>query len=673
MMRLSIETRASLAAAAVSLAVLLPSAMAGETARPALLPLPRQIEWSGALFDARRFEITAPPEAGFAAAELERILMELGGTRDPEGARITLRLGETRFASPESYSLEVAADHVTAAAPQPVGLLYAVQTLRQLATAPSGRPVIAGCRLTDAPAFAWRGFMHDVGRNFQDIELLKRFVEVMARYKLNVFHFHLTDHPAWRIECRVHPELNDPKFTPATRNPGKFYTYAELNDFIAFCRDRGVRVVPEIDMPGHSDYFKRAFGVDMQDARGMEILAACLNEFLHHVDTPELHIGSDEATIRNPNFLPRMTELVRSRGRQIIVWRPGHLPEGKVITQLWSAGDLPNHPLPGIPALDSRNDYVNHMDPFDGPLRILNLATCGQAEGDEFALGGILCHWPDIAAGEPMNIYRQSPVLPALLAAAERYWRGHTPEQPKYWARLPDAGTPDFARYAEFEARMVEQRDRFLTNWPFPYVKQTDVVWKLIGPFDHRGDVNAVFPVERELREEYVVNGRTNRWLEARGATIHFNHFWYDGWLPKTKSGTAYALTHLWSPRAQTVDFWIGFNGPSRSDRRQGANPQQGQWSTAGSRIWVNDSEIPPPRWKQPGALRQPLETPFVDEDYFYRTPTRVALQPGWNRILVKAPRSEKTWKWMFTCVPVTVNGNAVREVEGLRFAARPE
>ena len=88
--------------------------------------------------------------------------------------------------------------------------------------------------------------------------------------------------------------------------------------------------------------------------------------------------------------------------------------------------------MPGVPAVDSRNDYVNHMDPFDGPVRILNLATCGQAVGDDLALGGILCHWPDVNAGDPMNIYRQSPVFPAVLAAAERYWHGRTPQQTQF-------------------------------------------------------------------------------------------------------------------------------------------------------------------------------------------------------------------------------------------------
>lgn len=658
------------------LSVIVSAGFSPAFSQPALIPRPRTVEWLVGDFDAWRYTVEAPDAAKFAVAELDRALSSLGGQRDATGGKIVLRLGEagdTLHGSPESYSVEVSPALVTVTAPQPAGLFYGVQTLRQLAENKDGAPHIPACRITDAPAFAWRGFMHDVGRNFQDIALLKRFVDVMAHYKMNVFHFHLTDNPAWRVECRVHPELNGPKNTPATRSPGKFYTYAELNDFIAYCRERGVRVVPELDMPGHSEYFKRAFGVDMQDERGMKILSECVNEFLDNVDVPVIHIGSDEVSLKNKTFLPHMAELIRARGKQIIVWRPGGMSPGKVITQAWSAGSKPNGPLPGIPFIDSRDDYVNHLDPFDLPQRELNLSTCGQAVGDEFALGGIICHWPDNNAGAQENIYSQSPIFPALLSAAERYWSGHTPQQKQFWARLPDAGTKDFAVIADFEARMIEHRNRFFADWPFPYVKQTDVAWKLIGPFDHKGDVNATFPVETELRDEYVVDGRTNRWAEARGATIHVNHFWYPGWLPEAKSGTAYALTYVWSPRAQSVGFWINFNGPSRSDRRGGSNPQQGEWSTTGSKIWVNDAAVPPPVWKQPGALKGGTEAPFVDEDYFYRPPTQVALKQGWNKILVKSPRSAKTWKWMFTCVPVNVTPAGVREVEGLRFATQPD
>ena len=432
-------------------------------------------------------------------------------------------------------------------APKASGLLYAVQTARQLLVGKSNHPSLTGCRIVDWPAFLWRGFMHDVGRNYQDMAMLKRFLDVMALYKMNVFHFHLTDNPGYRIECRIHPELN--ASANYTRSRGKFYSYAEINDFISYAKQRGIMVLPEIDIPGHSEYFKRAFGVEMQDAKGAQILEDVLNEFMDHVNTPNLHIGSDEVRVRNPQFMNQVADLVRKRGRQVLAWRPGNPPAGPIVTQMWNYGPGLD-PLPGMPFVDSRNDYINHVDPFLAPPRVLNLSTGGQPEGDSLAWGGILCHWPDIAVGEEMDIYRQSPVFPALLAAAENYWRGHMPQHPEYWARLPGEGDSELTRYAEFEARMIEHRDKYFADWPFPYVRQTNIPWKLIGIFDHHGDLNTAFPPEREIRDSYEVEGKTYRWSDALGATISINHFQYDGWMPADPAGHCARLDVCLTPCA---------------------------------------------------------------------------------------------------------------------------
>ena len=380
-------------------------------------------------------------------------------------------------------------------------------------------------------------------------------------------------------------------------------------------------------------------------------------------------MGSDEVSVKNATFMDQMADLIREHGRKLLVWRPGHLPKGKVITQLWTQY---GKALPEVPAVDSRADYINGMDPFIGPLRLLNLATDGKPRGDKIALGGTLCLWPDVNIGsEEMNIYRENPVFPALLAASENYWHGGMVRCREYWTHLPaDTNETAFVQYADFENRMIEHRDLYFRDWPFPYVKQVNIVWKVIGTFDLTNHP----PVERDLRDSYLVDGKTNHWVEARGATLHINHFWLGASvLPVAKEGVAYALTYVWSPRAQTVGFWIGFNDPIRSSRKGIPNPDQGQWSTVGSKIWVNDHEISPPHWKHPGALKNPHETPFVDESYFFRAPTRVKLNSGWNKILIKAPKTNKAFKWSVTCVPVRVDGDRVREVEGLRFATAPE
>ena len=633
---------------------------------PALIPAPQKVVWLGGQLDCSRYQIVAPAGADFVVEELHHALA--GAKQDSAGMKITLRLDAVSATNAEAYTLEATAGGIVITAPKPVGLFYGVQTLRQLL---AHTPTLPSCRITDWPAFPWRGFMHDVGRNFQNLALLKRFVDVMAQYKMNIFHFHLTDNPGWRIECRVHSELNDPKSYLPTRAPGKFYTYAELNELIAYCAQRGITVVPEIDMPGHSDYFKRAFGVEMQSERGAKILTECVNEFLDHVRTEYFHMGSDEVHLQNPAFMDQMADLIRSRGCKLLVWRPGHLPSEKVITQLWSAGGVQNAMVPETPAVDSRNDYLNAMDPFDGPLRMLNLATCSKPSGDNFALGGTLCCWPDINVGaDQMNIYRQNPVFPALLAAAENYWRGGVASRSENWTRLPaDTNDAAFVQFADFEARMITHRDLFFLDWPFPYVKQTDIAWKIIGPFP----LTNAPPVERELRDSYELGGKTYRWADARGATLFVNHFWYGASaLPATKDGVAYALTYVWSSQVQTVGFWIGFNDPIRSSRRGVPNPPLGEWSNVGSQIWVNDLEIPPPHWQQPGRVKNESETPFVDEGYYFRSPTPVELKSGWNKILLKAPKTGKAFKWSLTCVPVVADGDHVHEAVGLRFATAP-
>src|ERR1017187_4957649 len=92
-------------------------------------------------------------------------------------------------------------------------------------------------------------------------------------------------------------------------------------------------VVPEIDMPGHSDYFKRAFGVDMQDEKGMTLMEDILNEFMDRVDTRFLHVGSDEVHVRNPRFMDRMSGLIRRRNRQVLAWHPGNPPADKFVSR----------------------------------------------------------------------------------------------------------------------------------------------------------------------------------------------------------------------------------------------------------------------------------------------------------------------------------------------------
>ena len=643
-----------------------------EAARAALIPYPRSVEWLDGEADVSRYRVTASKrdriELRNVAMTLRGIMTEVGATLDTKGGTPIVLALDADIEEKEAYRLAVAPGGIEIRAGTVAGIFCGVQTLRQLAG--NGVAKVPCCRISDRPAFGLRGFMHDLGRNPQDIQLLKRFIDVMAQYKLNVFHMHLTDYPGYRIECRKYPELNDPKNYRQTRRPGFFYTYEQLNDIIKYCAARNIMVIPEIDMPGHSEYFKKTFGVDMQDPKGMQILSDVVNEFCDNVDLPHLHIGSDEVRVRNRGFMPHMVKLIRGRGKDVLVWRPGYLPDHDVITQLWTGAA---RPVGGVRYIDSQANYINHMDPFSGPLRAFMQQPCRVPERTDLALGGILCHWPDDNVGEQMNVYRQNPVMPALVAYAERIWRGAQNNREDAWAKLPEIEDAAFAEYEAFEADMLVHRDRYFKPWPFPYVKQTHIPWKLIGPFDHKGDTTAAFPVEEGIRDAYEADGKALRWrdAESRGGTIHVNHFFgFPGHLPKSGAGTVYAVTQIESPEEQDVLFWIGFNEISRSSgrRRGGPNPAQGQWSIVNSKVWVNGHEIPPPVWKQPGLSGSP-EIPFVDENYFYREPVKIRLKKGVNTVLVKTPHAKPAWKWMFTCVPVSWDGKQAREVEGLRFS----
>lgn len=652
-----------------------PRPAAAQSGQPALIPMPRKIAWQNGAANLSRAALEIPPSETFLRAEATRVLREYGVALDPNAPlKIRFRIAPAPDApadNKEAYALNVAPGGIEVTAPQSKGLLYGWQTLRQMLQRRGGITFAPAARITDWPAYAWRGFMHDVGRNPQDVATLKRFADLMARYKYNVYHLHLSDSPGYRVQSRAFPQLNDPKFQEKTRRPGFVYTYAQLKDIIAYCRERGIDVVPEIDMPGHSAYFKRAFGFEMQDPRGVEIMKKVVGEFLDEIQTTYFHMGGDEVHLTNPGFINEMADFIRGRGRKILVWRPGNLPSGEYIVQRWPNGAQDNSAPPGIAQVDSRHNYINHMDALIAPLRMLTLQPGDVPESTPLVLGATLCMWNDNALANEMELYRQNPVLPATLAGAERYWRSGDKVDWKHVSMFPLPSDPFYPVYQEFEPRLIAHRDVIGREWPFPYVANSNIPWKLLGPIDNGGDSGKVFPPETELRDSYDINGKTYTWSDAIGGTIHINHFFdYPGWLPKAGSGTAFGYTNLWSPRAQTVGFWIGFNSYSRSaGRRGGPNPDIGQWTNTGSEIWINNKAVPPPTWKNPKMRANSEEIPLVDEDYFYRPPTQVALKQGWNRILIKAPRNSPAWKWQFTFVPVQIVDGVPHEVPDLKFS----
>ena len=658
---------------------------------PALIPLPQQVTWTGETVRIAEVRLRLPGEDEKDRTFLEgrlRILLEHAGAKVLEGGtrpeEVEIRLEKGAVPNPrnsvEAYAFEAHPRGIHITAPSWAGLFYGVETLRQLLrTGSSGGAEAPGCSILDWPAFEIRGLMHDVGRNFQSIPFLEKQMEVLASYKLNTFHMHLTDRPGWRVESRKHPELNAPSSYRSTRKPGKFYTEAELREFVHFCRLRHITVIPEMDIPGHSEYFPKAFGFDMQTPEGMAVLKDEIDAWCGVFEGPFFHLGSDEVRIRMKALIPEMTAEVRRHGREVVIWRPGGpLPDDQVITQLWGRRSVP---VEGVRFIDSRANYLNHLDPLAGIVHLFFQQPCRRPQGDAMALGGVLCYWPDTRVEREEDGLRIAPFYPALLAYGERLWRGREKDRPEYWAKLPPKGTPEFEAFEAFEERLIAHRDRFFGEMPFPYVKQTGICWRLIGPFDHQGRPDRAFPPEEEIRDAYTLDGKTYRWREepAWGGTVHLNHFFgFPGHLPPAKSGTVYALTYLHAEREMDAHMWINFNTLSLSGGRPGAgNPPQGRWSWLLGKIWLNGEPVPPPHWDHPGLHGGAgMETAITDETYIHRPPVPVHFRKGWNTILVKAPHGEwkgrRSRKWCFTAVPVKWDGRHAVELPGVTFALRP-
>ena len=212
----------------------------------------------------------------------------------------------------EAYQLEITADAINIKAITKTCVIRATQTLMQLAEGYDGNAELEAVSIIDWPAFKLRGYMHDVGRSFIEIETLKKHVDLLSRFKVNTFHWHMTENQAWRFEVKAYPQLTDA--SSMTRFAGKYYTQAQCKELQDYAKERGVIVIPEIDMPGHSEAFVRAMGYDMQTDNGVQALKTILEEVVAvFPDAPYIHIGADEKDITYPDFLKIMTDKVQHR------------------------------------------------------------------------------------------------------------------------------------------------------------------------------------------------------------------------------------------------------------------------------------------------------------------------------------------------------------------------
>ncbi|MCB9049814.1 MAG: beta-N-acetylhexosaminidase [Lewinellaceae bacterium] len=635
-----------------------------------LIPFPQEISWNKEWMEIQSLYSDGVLPAALAEEWASIVLsFNLQENRE-EGLAIVFRDNETM--APEAYRLTVSRRRIEVQSATDAGRFYALQTLRQLIRKGDGRCRIPLCEIRDWPAYAVRGYMLDVGRNFQSMASLKKQLDIMGRYKLNTFHWHLTDRPAWRIESKRYPQLTSAANHRPTRDPGLFYSYDDIRELIEYARKKHIAIIPEIDMPGHSDAFVKAMGVRMESEEGMKILENILHEFFSEIpkpDCPVIHLGSDEVRIDNPEeFISRMVGACEANGRQVVIWNPGLGAGDNVIRQTWQSKHLAQGDFQEI---DSWNNYVNNGEPMTQVQRLF-FKPIGYPSGNEI-IGGILCFWPDVNLGNESDAFSQNPVYPSLLTYAWATWTADVLKAPEaYYMVLPPQGSPAFKYFAVFEKMLAHHKNEFFAGEPFPYFRQTDKSWKLIGPF--KKNRNGRFL--KETKSVYIYRGRKLVWQEATGNTLVINdRFRLGGYYPEAKPGeTVYALSYIYSDKNRIAKAWIGFETPMRSNRTYTGIPKLGSWDPSGGAIWINDEPLPPLGWENPGwkpskkegwGSAQDQEIPWRKEElYWTRQPAEVPLKKGWNKVLARIPCSSSYQNWMFTFVPI--------DMEGLRFSTNP-
>jgi hexosaminidase len=353
----------------------------------------------------------------------------------------------------ESYRLTVTSTGATLTAANPLGAMHGLETFYQLiANTPNGW-VATAATIDDHPRFAWRGFMLDVSRHFMPLDVVRRNLDGMAAVKLNVFHWHLSDDQGFRVESKVFPKLQE------LGSDGLFYTQDEIRGIVAYARDRGIRVVPEFDIPGHSTSWLvgypqygaapgpyeigRHWGVydpalNPANPELYPFLDSFIGEMAGLFPDVYFHIGGDEVNGHQWNanktdippfmkahdlkddhdlqayFNQQILKIVTQHGKRMEGWdeilNPA-LPKNIVIQSWRGTKSLEQAAQQGYQGILSAGYYLDHIEPSSK----LYLVDPTEAPG---VLGGEVCMWAEYVSAENVD----TRIWPRTAAIAERYW-----------------------------------------------------------------------------------------------------------------------------------------------------------------------------------------------------------------------------------------------------------
>jgi hexosaminidase len=371
------------------------------------------------------------------------------------GSDAVEKLGED-----ESYQLRVTTSGATLSAPNPLGILHGLQTFLQLVRTGADGFSVPTVIINDKPRFAWRGLLIDVGRHYIPVDVLKRNIDGMAAVKMNVLHLHLSDDQGFRVESKRYPKLQE------MGSDGLYYTQAEIRDLIDYARDRGVRIVPEFDMPAHSlswfvgypelastpgtykiDPAAPYTVMDPTKDGTYKFLDKFIGEMAKLFPDAYFHIGGDEVNGKpwddNPKiqtfmhshgiknnqelqayFNQRLEKILNKHHKIMVGWdeilRPD-LPK-TIVVQSWRGQEsLATAAQQGYSGILSFGYYLDLMwpaskhyavEPMSGPASTLN------PEQKNRILGGEACMWGEWISPENLD----SRIWPRAAAIAERLW-----------------------------------------------------------------------------------------------------------------------------------------------------------------------------------------------------------------------------------------------------------
>ena len=397
-----------------------------------------------------------------------RTVMELprGPANDAAAATLVVEAGGPGAAVPsvgedESYTLEVSDRQAVLKAPTTVGVLRGLETFLQLLDSDRDGYFIPAVSIQDRPRFPWRGLLIDVARHFQPIEVLKRNLDAMAAVKLNVLHWHLTEDQGFRVESKKFPKLHQ------MGSDGLYYTQDEIREVIAYARMRGIRVVPEFDMPGHATSWlvgypelgsapgpytiERKAGIfepalDPTREEVYKFLDTFLGEMAALFPDAYLHIGGDENEgkqwDRNPKiqafmkekgikdnhalqsyFNQRLLQILKKHGKTMMGWdeifQPD-LPKDVVIHSWRGTQALAEAASKGYKGVLSNGYYIDLIFPTsqhyeNDPVPAGSALTEAEAAN---VLGGEATMWSEWVSPETID----SRIWPRTAAIAERLW-----------------------------------------------------------------------------------------------------------------------------------------------------------------------------------------------------------------------------------------------------------